>query len=619
MVRSPIACSAETPPCFLGDLVKQVGKNLLCAIVLAQLGSACGPPEPECGPGFAAAGTSCVDVNECADNNGGCNENRECLNDEGSFSCGECRAGFLKFGDTQCEDVDECADGTAHCRDDENCTNLPGTFSCSVCPTGFLADGRGNCVDIDECLTDNGGCDVLRDCVNEDGGFSCSDCAVGFANDGALRCTDVDECLTANGGCDVNRSCINSEGSVSCGECRPGFVTFGATGCEDIDECSAGTDDCATNKVCNNAAGSFSCDDCPSGFVTDNQGGCSDVDECAVSDGGCAPGQRSCVNDVGTFHCTDCPAGFANDGPTGCRDVDECLTGNGGCVNRACENLVGSRQCGACSTGFAEATATRCDDIDECTLTPNGGCDFSTTCINTPGSRTCGDCPGGLVVNGAVLTGETACPGYMLVEILGFTFGPGPGDGTTWDGTGSVPASTYQAIANAISGFNPLVGLAAEIGGPLLASSVDAPDSYGTFQLSGDDDELNFTRGYNYFENSNDFMPAIDVFDFSPTPPNFCGITTRPAFAMKIGAFNGILISLQDADNLFDDDMGSVNISESQAIDASNAMNGDTGAPAGSVYIDTSEGQDHARILEVQVLARPQTYAQLVDAESVCP
>ena len=98
--------------------MKQVGKNLLCAIVLAQLGSACGPPEPECGPGFAAAGTSCVDVNECADNNGGCNENRECLNDEGSFSCGECRAGFLKFGDTQCEDVDECADGTAHCRDE---------------------------------------------------------------------------------------------------------------------------------------------------------------------------------------------------------------------------------------------------------------------------------------------------------------------------------------------------------------------------------------------------------------------------------------------------------------------------------------------------------------------
>ena len=67
-----------------------------------------------CEDGFG--GADCADVDECAEDNGGC-LGLPCVNEAGSFRCGQCEEGFRPAsnpgGGEECEDVDECADATA--------------------------------------------------------------------------------------------------------------------------------------------------------------------------------------------------------------------------------------------------------------------------------------------------------------------------------------------------------------------------------------------------------------------------------------------------------------------------------------------------------------------------
>ena len=44
----------------------------------------------------------CSDVNECLDNNGGCDSKRSCTNTEGGRICGDCSFGYENDGDTGC-------------------------------------------------------------------------------------------------------------------------------------------------------------------------------------------------------------------------------------------------------------------------------------------------------------------------------------------------------------------------------------------------------------------------------------------------------------------------------------------------------------------------------------
>lgn len=63
-----------------------------------------------------------TDINECAANNGGCEQ--ECKNTLGSFMC-RCRDGYLEdiMDPFMCIDIDECAEGIPACFD---CVNTPG-------------------------------------------------------------------------------------------------------------------------------------------------------------------------------------------------------------------------------------------------------------------------------------------------------------------------------------------------------------------------------------------------------------------------------------------------------------------------------------------------------------
>lgn len=72
-------------------------------------------------------GSTCVDVNECAVNNGGCSQ--ICSNSIGSFSC-SCRTGFQNAPDGRtCVDVDECSSGSNPCTSGL-CINTYGNYYC---------------------------------------------------------------------------------------------------------------------------------------------------------------------------------------------------------------------------------------------------------------------------------------------------------------------------------------------------------------------------------------------------------------------------------------------------------------------------------------------------------
>ncbi|XP_055003559.1 growth arrest-specific protein 6 isoform X2 [Sorex araneus] len=105
------------------------------------------------------------DVNECAQQNGGCSQ--ICHNQPGSFHCA-CNSGYVLGPDSSsCQDVDECADagtcGSAHCR------NLPGSYSC-LCEDGYMFSAQEKaCRDVDECA--QGLCE--QSCTNSPGSYTC--------------------------------------------------------------------------------------------------------------------------------------------------------------------------------------------------------------------------------------------------------------------------------------------------------------------------------------------------------------------------------------------------------------------------------------------------------------
>jgi hypothetical protein len=98
-----------------------------------------------CKDGFELRGGSCVDIDECAKNNGGCDEKSVCTNTPGGRSCGKCPSGYEGTGDTKCVDFDECGEKNGGCDATVVCTNTPGSFTCGKCPTGFTGGGASGC------------------------------------------------------------------------------------------------------------------------------------------------------------------------------------------------------------------------------------------------------------------------------------------------------------------------------------------------------------------------------------------------------------------------------------------------------------------------------------------
>lgn len=326
-----------------------------------------GRHECKCNAGFqlGADQSTCIDVDECIENNGNCSLGNGmgtgmgiCVNSPGSYFCA-CEAGYELANDKHtCRDVNECTDKIHDCS--HECVNVPGTYECE-CPSGFrLSRDHFNCEDINECEV-AGSCAVAGDCVNTVGSFHCK-CPGGHERGPDGACIDIDECAIANGQC--GQRCVNTPGSFKC-ECdsAAGFrLANDGKKCFNADPCAIKNGGCA--HVCEPLNGRAQCY-CYKGFelnLNDNSS-CVDIDEC-VTDHGC---HSKCVNTIGSYKC-DCPSGFRLNDGNQCVDIDECEDiVNGGCSAQAdCINFIGSFRC-ICPAGFKlGADQTSCNG--ECWL-----------------------------------------------------------------------------------------------------------------------------------------------------------------------------------------------------------------------------------------------------------
>ncbi|RXN13923.1 fibrillin-1 [Labeo rohita] len=294
------------------------------------------------GHGYATDGT---DIDECKLIPGVCT-NGVCINVMGSYRC-HCKPGYItSAAGTTCVDVDECGMSPKPCN--FICKNTEGSYMCS-CPRGYtLQDDSRTCKDVDECQSRRHSCPFS--CVNTIGGFTCK-CPAGFSQH-HTACRDINECLSERGPCGQRGVCQNSVGSFSC-ECSQGFSLDSLDlNCHDVDEC-AGDHRCQFG--CQNVAGGFRCS-CPEGYTQHQQWNqCVDDNEC-LNQGSC--GSASCFNTLGSFKC-GCPSGFTFDPvSTSCEDVDECLSFMSPC-RYSCSNTQGGFMCG-CPAGYYRAGQGHC-------------------------------------------------------------------------------------------------------------------------------------------------------------------------------------------------------------------------------------------------------------------
>lgn len=109
-----------------------------------------------------------------------CENNEECFDsDEGPMCL--CKPGFRKDFAGDCRDENECVLGLDNClAENKNCVNTQGSFECGECLNGYKKlrnyfddDGDGfSCVDDNECLNDVCGRNEI--CTNIVGSYRCS-------------------------------------------------------------------------------------------------------------------------------------------------------------------------------------------------------------------------------------------------------------------------------------------------------------------------------------------------------------------------------------------------------------------------------------------------------------
>ena len=98
-----------------------------------------------CKTGYSNKGGLCEDIDECENGFDNCSHlNKQCMNLNGSFKCGECVEGYktkhsyyVDNADEVCVRSDPCE--TNVCGENEICTNVNDLHRCSKfdCPTGY--------------------------------------------------------------------------------------------------------------------------------------------------------------------------------------------------------------------------------------------------------------------------------------------------------------------------------------------------------------------------------------------------------------------------------------------------------------------------------------------------
>lgn len=352
-------------------------------------GYSCG----QCPSGYTGDGHTCADINECSTSP--CHPLTACTNTGGSYTCSACPTGYQGDGYAGCLDIDECAVNNGGCPSTDACVNTQGSRTCSSCAAGSVgvithcgvgacaATGTTSCsfgAIVNSCTpgqpaaSDNTCNNVDDDCNSSvDDGFapSVSHCGVGAcAATGTVSCsggTVTDSCRagtppatsdTCNGiddDCDgsldedfvsqvthCGTAACQASGTSSCvggvvsDSCTPPSHAASDATCDGLDDdCDGMIDDdypavsvdctaqgCATTTGTRSCVGGHVVDSCLSPGSCTSEAACDDgVD----NDGDHAPDcqDSDCFNNV-ICRYENCGDGHDNDGDGAidCRDSD---------------------------------------------------------------------------------------------------------------------------------------------------------------------------------------------------------------------------------------------------------------------------------------------------------
>ncbi|XP_022792613.1 uncharacterized protein LOC111331710 [Stylophora pistillata] len=153
--------------------------------------SKCGP----CPKGYEGDGRTCTDINECTKASP-CYESDKCENLVPGYQCNACPEGYrgnapsgVGLEDAQnskqvCEEIDECKEGISSCDPNSQCINTNGSFTCGPCHPGFIGDGYLGCNPGDLCTNNSHTCHENALCTQTGAGrFKCR-CKDGYGGDG---------------------------------------------------------------------------------------------------------------------------------------------------------------------------------------------------------------------------------------------------------------------------------------------------------------------------------------------------------------------------------------------------------------------------------------------------
>jgi len=452
------------------------------------------------------------DINECAEDNGGCQD--ICVNVMGAYYC-ECSEGYTLVDSTECVDIDECTIDNGGCS--EICENTDGSFNCACLPGSTLAGDGTTCVP-DSCF-ENTVC--MHQCNNvADGDFYCS-CDAGYTLDeDEVSCIDIDECLEGLSGCE--HTCNNTDGSFFC-SCPDGLGLRGdgrtcGVVCY-VCERAATNEECQESVVCPESASSCQTE---TRFLNGNitiSKRCKQPEACSnnqVQNPRDAVENHQCVDEgeVSVCRCC-CFESYCNvedsceltNSEVVCPDTSTLTPPENGALDCS-GNLVGDVCKIVCPEGYATESgieeifcnlkprtqegewvgeASPCVDVDEC-AEDNGGC--SHTCTNLNGTYEC-SCPN-----------ENPCRG-QVVDIMFIL-----------DSSSSIGAENFQKVL----AFVALVCDGLDIGQDGVRVGVV---TYNRFQYS--------RIQLNEVTSSADFLEKLDDIEYS-------GRGTRTAAAIDFTA-----------------------------------------------------------------------------------
>ncbi|KAG8443219.1 hypothetical protein GDO86_011865 [Hymenochirus boettgeri] len=206
-----------------------------------------------------------ADIDECALLNPPCSRNPpvQCINTEGSYTCGSCPAGWQGNG-YSCYDVNECEMNNGGCSvaPAVKCLNTMGSYHCGPCPPGYEGDGHNTCNQVDSCSVNNGGCHPLASCAPSEALLPVCVCPPGYIGSGF----GPNGCLALSNICEKHNPCVNGEckPTVPGYECKCNSGWTGINCTENIDKCFSRP--CQNGGNCTSGINGYTCI-CSSGWT----------------------------------------------------------------------------------------------------------------------------------------------------------------------------------------------------------------------------------------------------------------------------------------------------------------------------------------------------------------